>query len=129
MSYLQLTYAHLATVLAAFVLGTGLLIIRKGTPLHKMLGKIYMVLMLVTAIITSFMSAEVGIRLFDHFGFIHLFSALVFYAVPVASYFAAKSGNILRHKKAMLGLYIGGILIAGFFAFLPGRSLHILLFA
>ena len=61
MSYLQLTYAHLATVLAAFVLGTGLLIIRKGTPLHKMLGKIYMVLMLVTAIITSFMSAEVGI--------------------------------------------------------------------
>ena len=49
MSYLQLTYAHLATVLAAFVLGTGLLIIRKGTPLHKMLGKIYMVLMLVTS--------------------------------------------------------------------------------
>jgi uncharacterized membrane protein len=127
MTYTQLVYLHLATVLPAFAIGAFQLLRRKGTPSHKLLGKIYMLLMLATGLITLVMPAEVGPRFLGHFGFIHLFSFLTLYNVPSA-YFAIRRGNIKVHRANMIGLYIGGILIAGSFAFAPGRMLHTWLF-
>ena len=123
MSYLQLAYLHLATVLPAFLLGTYLLMARKGTPIHRVLGKIYMLLMLATAITTLFMPVHIGPQFLGHFGFIHLFSMLTIYAVPKA-YFAIRRGDVRTHRLNMLGLYLGGVLIAGSFALMPGRLLH-----
>jgi uncharacterized membrane protein len=123
MTYTQLAYLHLITVVPAFAIGLFQLARRKGTPSHKLLGKIYMVLMLATGFITLFMPAEVGPRLLNHFGFIHAFSFLALFSVPSA-YIAARSGNIRAHRASMIWLYIGGILIAGSFAFSPGRMLH-----
>jgi uncharacterized membrane protein len=129
MTYTQLAYLHLATVVPAFAIGAFQLFMfrRKGTPSHKLLGKIYMVLMLATGLITLAMPAEVGPRFLGHFGFIHAFSFLTIYSVP-AAYIAARRGNIKVHRANMLGLYLGGILIAGSFAFSPGRMLHEWLF-
>ncbi len=93
MTYHQLMFLHLGTVIPAFLLGTIILLTRKGTNAHKFLGRIYMILMLITALITLFMSAEVGPTLFNHFGYLHLFSFLTFYTVPTA-YLAAKKGDI-----------------------------------
>lgn len=87
-----------------------------------------MVLMLLTALITLFMSAKVGPTLLGHFGFIHLFSVLVLYSVP-AAYIAAKNNNMKSHRGNMIAMYVGGILIAGAFAFSPGRLLHTWLIA
>jgi len=42
MTYMQLTYLHLGSLVPAFVIGTYLLLNRKGTPVHRFLGKIYM---------------------------------------------------------------------------------------
>lgn len=123
MTYLQLAYVHLASVVPAFFIGTYLLIRHKGTPLHKALGRLYMGLMLFTAAVTLVMPAEVGPALFGHFGFIHLFSVLVFISVPNA-YFAIKKGDVKRHRGSMISLYVGGLLIAGSFTFVPGRLLH-----
>ncbi len=123
MNYLQSAYLHLGTVVPAFLIGAYLLISRKGTPMHRLFGKMYMALMLLTATITLFMPAEVGPRLFDHFGFLHLFSVLVFYSVPTA-YFAVQNNQFKKHRNHMIGLYVGGILIAGAFAFMPGRLLY-----
>ena len=123
MTYLQLTYLHLSTIVPAFLIGTYLLLNHKGTPLHKALGKIYMSLMLFTALVTLSMSAEVGPVVLNHFGFIHLLSFLVLYTVPTA-YFAARNGNVKQHRGNMIGLYVGGLLIAGAFTFMPGRLLH-----
>lgn len=125
--YDLIAYFHLGTILPAFMLGTYLLIRSKGTDLHRLLGKIYMALMLFTGLITLFMPAAVGSRLLNHFGFIHLLSVLTLVTVPTA-YFAAKNRNVARHKGSMIGLYVGGILIAGFFAFMPGRRLNAFLF-
>ncbi len=125
MTYTQLAYLHLATVVPAFAIGTVQLLGRKGTPNHKLLGKIYMVLMLATALITLAMSARVGPQFLNHFGFIHIFSLLALASVPTA-YTAARHGNIKAHRAAMISLYVGGILIAG--AFAPGRMLHAWLF-
>jgi len=113
-------YYHLWTVVPAFFLGTALLIIKKGTSIHRGLGKVYMILMLITGIITLFMPAHVGPRLFNHLGYIHFFSFLTLYLVPGA-YLDVRLGNINRHKRRMIGLYIGGLIIAGGFTFFPGR--------
>ena len=120
-------YAHLATVLPAFVIGTYMMVARKGSKKHRLLGKIYMLLMLATAIFALFINAEVGPKFLGHFGFIHLFSVLVLYSVPSA-YFAAKRHDRRTHTSNMIGLYFGGLLIAGGFTLMPGRLIHTWLF-
>ena len=83
-----------------------------------------MALMFSTAILTLFIPAQVGPMVWGHFGVLHLLSFLTIYTVPIAIY-SAKSGNIKRHRRAMLVLYVGGIVIAGAFAVLgEGRYLH-----
>jgi uncharacterized membrane protein len=123
MGYLQLTYFHLSTILPAFLIGTYLLASRKGTSVHRGLGRAYMLLMLCTSAITLFMTAEVGPTFLGHFGYIHLLSFLVLYCVP-AAWFAARRGDLRAHKFNMIGLYVGGLLIAGGFTLMPGRLLH-----
>ena len=127
MTYTQLAYLHLATVIPAFGIGAFQLLRHKGTPTHKSLGKIYMILMFGTGLITLAMPAQVGPQFLNHFGFIHAFSFLALLSVSTA-YFAARRGNIRAHRTAMISLYVGGILIAGAFAFAPGRMLHKWLF-
>jgi uncharacterized membrane protein len=127
MTYTQLAYVHLATVVPAFGIGALQLWRGKGTSAHKVLGRIYMLLMLATGLITLNMPAEVGPRFLNHFGFIHIFSFLALFGVPTA-YIAARRGYIRAHRFAMVWLYVGGILIAGAFAFSPGRMLHEWLF-
>jgi len=128
MSYLHLAYFHMATVLPAFMLGTYLMLNRKGTHLHKRLGKVYLCLMMITAVATLFMSAQVGPTFLGHFGFIHLLSLTVIYTVP-AAWLAARNGNIQKHKINMISLYVFGLIVAGSFALMPGRLLHRWLFA
>ncbi len=86
-----------------------------------------MVLMVVTAIVALLMPAQIGPRFLGHFGFIHLFCFLVLYSIP-SSYFAVRKGNIMKHKANLIGVYVGGILIAGTFALMPGRLLYKWLF-
>ncbi|MGB5369663.1 MAG: DUF2306 domain-containing protein [Flavobacteriaceae bacterium] len=122
-----LMYAHLATVVPCFFMGTALLLIQKGTPLHKGMGKAYMILMFVTAMITLFIPAQVGPQLLFHFGWIHSFSFLTLYTVPTA-YIAINKGQVKKHQRKMILLYFGAIIIAGGFTLAPGRYLHELFF-
>ena len=126
-SYEFLSFVHLSTIGPAFIIATYMMLIKKGTAQHKFLGRIYMVLMLFTAMVTLFMSAQVGPTLFDHFGFIHLLSVLVLYSVSSA-YFAIKVCDVKKHKLNMIGLYIGGMVVAGGFTLVPGRFLGDLIF-
>lgn len=122
MSYMHLVYVHLATVVPAFFIGTALLLKRKATPPHRTMGRVYLLLMVATGVITLFMPAQLGPSVFGHFGFIHLFSLLALYSAPNA-YFAARRHDIKTHRGYMIGLYVGGLVIAGAFAFEPGRLL------
>ena len=126
--YETLILVHLSTIGPAFLIGTYLMLNKKGTRQHKRLGRVYMGLMLLTALVTLLISAQLGPTLFDHFGYIHLLSLLVLYSVPKA-YFAIKVGDVKTHKWNMIGLYIGGLLVAGTFALMPGRLLGDLLFS
>lgn len=116
-------YLHLITVVPCVFLGTVLILIRKGTSIHKSMGRIYMILMLITAFITLFIPAQVGPQVVGHFGWVHSFSFLTLYTVPTA-YVAIRKGNMRSHQRKMILLYVGAILIAGGFTLAPGRYLH-----
>ena len=118
---------HLATVMPAAILGSYLIFWAKGTPAHRLLGKVYMVLMLITATASLCIPSTVGPQILGHFGWIHLLSLLVLVSVPKA-YFAAKNHDVSAHKSAMAGVYFGGVWVAGLFTLTPGRYFHQLLF-
>jgi uncharacterized membrane protein len=69
------------------------------------------------------MPAQIGPQMLNHFDWIHSFSILTLYTVPTA-YIAVKKGNIKSHKRKMILLYFGAIIIAGGFTFVPGRYLY-----
>ena len=128
LNYYSLVYAHLATILPAFAIGTYIMIRRKGSTQHKFLGKIYLLLMLTTASIALFIPAFAGPRLLlNHFGLIHLLCILTIYTCP-AAYIAIKKGETKKHRYLMIYLYVGGLIIAGFFTLMPGRFIGELLF-
>jgi uncharacterized membrane protein len=57
-----------------------------------------------------------------HLSVIHILSAWTLIVVPVIV-FAARSGNIVRHRRSVRGMVIGALLIAGFFTLPPFRML------
>jgi uncharacterized membrane protein len=124
----NIVFLHLFVILPCVILGAFLIFAKKGTNIHRQAGKVYMILMAFTGMLTLFIPAQVGYRIFNHFGLLHLLSLLTLWSVPKA-WFAIKRGDVKAHKSAMIKLYIGGIIIAGGFAILAeGRYLNYLLF-
>lgn len=112
---------HVATVLPAIPLGGYLLLAKKGTKLHRQLGKVWLVLMLVTATSAIFIQSSGG------FSFIHIFIPITFHAAwkTVAT---ARKGDIARHKKHLVFTYLTALMIPGAAAFaLPGRLMNVML--
>ena len=109
-------YIHLATVIPALPLGAWVLWSQKGTPAHKMAGRVWALMMVITAIDSFWIRSLTG-----GIGPIHLFSVLTLYSIPKAIWYA-RIGNIKGHVSAMRGVYIG-LCIAGAFAMMPGRFL------
>ncbi len=115
---------HLLTVVPAFVIGTWLIFAsRKGSPLHRRLGAIYMALMVVTACAAIFITGVNG----PHWSWIHLFVPLTLVSVALALR-AARRHDVNAHRGAMIALYVGALLITGGFTFAPGRLMHRLFF-
>ncbi|MFZ5744040.1 MAG: DUF2306 domain-containing protein [Pseudomonadota bacterium] len=114
---------HVATVLPAVPLGAWLMLARKGTPRHKALGKIWVALMVVTALAALF------IRQINGGGFspIHIFVPMTLHGAW-KTISTARRGDIGAHKKALIGLYLGALTIPGLFAFMPNRLMGTWLF-
>lgn len=112
---------HLLTVIPALPLGAYVIFSKKGDALHRLLGKIWAALMLVTAI-DSFWIREVT----GHIGPIHIFSVVTLVSLPMGIY-AIRKGNVEGHRRAMRGTFIG-LCAAGLFAMTPGRMLGNLIF-
>lgn len=111
---------HLATVVPAFAIGTWLIFgSTKGSTTHRALGFTYLTLMTATAVTTFFIRSIIPGSLSP----VHLFIPLTLFGV-FGALWNVRRGNIKGHRAAMLGLYFGGLLIAGAFTLLPGRLLH-----
>lgn len=119
----ELLHYHLFLLLISFLIATYIMLTKKNTKQHKVLGALYMGLMLIAVIISFFISATIGPTLFNHFGVLHILSLFMLYIIPSA-YIAAKNGNIKKHRNIMIGLYVGTIVIAIVFSLTPTILLH-----
>jgi uncharacterized membrane protein len=120
-------YLHLITALPCIPIGAYLLLSKKGDSKHRNLGKLWMVLMFITALSTAFLPSVVGPKLFNRFGLLHLFTLLTLWRAPYIIIYARR-GNMTRHKRTVRALYVA--LIATFLgAFVPGRLLSNLIFS
>jgi uncharacterized membrane protein len=115
---------HAFAAMAAFALGIVQFAAPKGTLPHRTVGWIWVGLMAIVAV-SSFWIHE--IRLLGPWSPIHLLSIMVLALLPVAVV-AARRHNVSRHRKTMIGIFTGGLVIAGLFTFLPGRIMHAVVF-
>jgi len=110
--------------MAAFALGIVQFAAPKGTLPHRTIGWIWVLLMFAVAI-SSFWIHE--IRLVGPFSAIHLLS--IFAPVMlVLAVLHARRHNVSGHKKAMISIFFGALVVAGLFTFLPGRIMHAVVF-
>ncbi|MCB2083338.1 MAG: DUF2306 domain-containing protein [Sphingomonadaceae bacterium] len=113
---------HVATVVPAIPLGGYLLLARKGGKRHKQLGKLWIGLMVTTAL------AAIFIQTSGSFSFIHIFVPITL----IASYrviASARRGDFATHRKQILSLFFGALTIPGIVAFaLPGRLMNVWIF-
>ena len=107
---------HLSAAIAALVLGIAVFLRRKGNSGHRVLGRIWVGLMLVTAVSTWWIRAS------GSFSWIHGLSVISIVALAWAVYFAV-TGNIVRHQRIMKGVFGAGLMVAGVFTLLPQRLL------
>ncbi len=122
---------HFVTVVPAFVLGTWLLFFStKGSRHHRLAGKVYLTLMVLTSLAAVFVRSFSGLSMTVgplKLGLIHLFVPLTLHGVW-STLAALRAGNIDGHRASMRGLYFGGLIIAGLLTFAPGRVMYRMFF-
>lgn len=114
---------HVAAALTALLVTPIMLMRRKGDKLHKILGRVWVLAMALTAI-SSF--AIHDIRLVGPFSPIHLLSCFTLYTL-YGAISMVRVGRIEAHKQHMIGA-MGGLLGAGLFTLLPGRLMSQVVF-
>ena len=111
---------HAIMAMIAIILGGIQLSMKKGGTIHKLLGRIWVGLMLIVAT-TSFFIHE--IKLWGAYSPIHLLSLWTIFILGVGIYYV-RVGNIKRHKQVMIATYFFALILTGFFTLYPGRVMH-----
>ena len=110
--------------MSAFVLGLVQFAGPKGTLPHRTLGWIWVLLMAAVAA-SSFWIHQ--IRLVGPWSPIHLLSIFVLITVPLGVWYAHRH-RIADHRRVMIAIFSGALVIAGLFTLLPGRIMHTVVF-
>ncbi len=115
---------HACAALAALALGIVQLAGPKGTRPHRMMGWAWSALMLAVAVSSFWIHT---IRQFGPFSVIHLLSVYVLIVLPIGL-LAAHRHRVAWHRRTMIMLFTGGLVIAGAFTLYPGRIMHRVVF-
>lgn len=111
-----IVHIHVYAALTALVIGTIILFRPKGRGLHKTLGWSWVVAMGITAVSSLFITGANG----NSWSIIHLLSGWTIIALPMAIY-AIRNRKVETHRRAMTGMFVGGLILAGALTFIPGR--------
>jgi uncharacterized membrane protein len=115
---------HALAALAAFVVALSQFALPKGTPRHRAVGYLWAALM-VLVVVPSFWIHT--IRMWGPWSWIHLLSIFTLVMLPLAVVHA-RGHRVSAHRNAMIGLFLGALLIAGVFTLRPGRVMHEVVF-
>jgi len=115
---------HAFAAMAAFALGVVQFASPKGTLPHRTIGWIWVALMALVAG-SSFWIHQ--IRLVGPWSPIHLLSIFTLAVLPLAVW-KAHTHQVREHRRIMIFIFSGALVIAGLFTILPGRIMHQVLF-
>jgi uncharacterized membrane protein len=115
---------HVFSAMAAFAFGIVQFAAPKGTIPHRTIGWIWATLMLIVSVSAFFIHK---IRLWGPWSPIHLLAIFTLLMVPFAVW-QAHHHAVNKHQRAMISIFVGGLLIAGLFTFAPGRIMHAVFF-
>jgi uncharacterized membrane protein len=115
---------HAFAAMTAFTLGLVQLAAPKGTLPHRTVGWVWVALM-VGVSVSAFFVHE--IRLWGPWSPIHLLAIFTLVMLPLAVLHARRHA-VERHRNAMVSIFLGALVIAGLFTFMPGRIMHAVVF-
>jgi uncharacterized membrane protein len=115
---------HAFTAMAAFALGAVQLSAPKGTLPHRTAGWIWVALMVIVAVSSFFIH---DLRMWEAWSPIHLLSVFTLAMLPLAVMHARRH-RVDRHRRAMIAIFVGALVIAGLFTLAPGRIMHAVVF-
>jgi uncharacterized membrane protein len=115
---------HAFAAMAAFVLGIVQFAAPKGTLPHRTLGWIWVGLMAAVAVSSLWIHQ---IKLVGPWSPIHLLSIFTLVMLPLGVWRAHRH-DVNAHRRTMIGIFTGALVIAGLFTFVPGRIMHTVLF-
>ena len=128
---MQIIYIHALLALLAVPLGLFILITKKGTNQHRILGRTWAIILVIVSLTAVFIQAINP----GQYSLIHLLipwtlGSLIYSVWNIKQF---KKTKIERYKYAhmysMIGVYIGALLLAGAFTLMPGRFFHALIFS
>jgi uncharacterized membrane protein len=118
-----LIWVHLTTILVATALTPVMLLRMRGDRRHRTTGKVWIAAMMATAVTSLFIHVSGPGR----YSVIQLLSLWTLVQVPLI-WWTASHHNVVRHRRAVRGMVIGALLVAGFFTFPFHRLLGTWLF-
>lgn len=110
-------YAHLVAALTAATLGLWNLAAVKGTSRHRVVGRCWIAAMLAVTL-PSFWIRELDP---GNFSWIHGLTVFTLASLVLALW-GIRTGRVRLHAHAMIGTMVG-LVIAGGFALMPGRTI------
>jgi uncharacterized membrane protein len=121
---------HALPGLLAVILGSIVLLSKKGTKTHKRRGYIWLGLMLLISLTAIFIQ-EINP---GSYSLIHLLIPWTIFSIIFGIYaikkFKVNKNKVWRnlHQWTMIGLFFGALVIAGAFTLMPGRMLNEIMF-
>ena len=116
---------HMIAAVPAILVGPFVLFRRHVDVWHKRLGYLWLSAMVVLAIAGLFIPSEFAFA--GHFGPLHSLSLVTLGSVALGIRHAVV-GNIAAHEATLRGLWIGGIGATVLLQFIPGRTVHRMVF-
>ena len=127
---MQIIYAHATLALLAVPLVLYIFLTKKGTKQHKMLGRIWVIFLIIVSLTAIFIQTINP----GQYSWIHLLIpftlvSLIYSIWNIKKYKKTKIERYkYSHMYSMIGVYVGALLIAGAFTLMPGRFFHHILF-
>ncbi len=111
---------HTAAALTAFALGLVQFAAPKGTLPHRTVGWVWVSLMAIVCVSAFFIHE---LRIWGQWSPIHLLAIFTLIMLPLAVLHARRH-QVASHKRAMTLIFLGALVIAGIFTFVPGRIMY-----
>jgi uncharacterized membrane protein len=121
---------HSTLAIFAIVLGLIIFLSRKGTSIHRQMGRVWVTLLVIVASTAIFIQVITP----GQYSYIHLLIPFTLGSLARSIWAIRKfkiTGNV-RYRNAhifsMIGVYVGALVVAGAFTLMPGRIFHQLIF-